>query len=1201
MTKLAEVFRFEVEYRLRRVSTWIYAALLLALPFLLMHAVNGSSSLVNSPEMISVASSIVGLLGMLVTAALFGDAATRDVQTRMHPLVYTAPLSKAEYLGGRFLAALAMNAVMLLGVPLGQVIGAMMPYQDARMFGPIRAAAYAQPYLSLLLPNLLLTGAVLFTLAALTRQVLPAFLGGVGLFIVYLFLYNYRDRIASPTLAALADPFGMSVIEGLTRYWTPAQLNTQLIGFPAVLVWNRLFWMAAGIALLVLLHRRFRFAHPGGALSRRKRRRAVADSAPERVRPVAIPLAPKESGVRARVWQTFAVTRRSLEEIAGSRAFLVLLAGAVLFTFVFGWNVGAEVFGTSTWPVTHLVAGTVLATVLSPVIAVLIAVFAGELVWKEREVGLAAISDAAPVPDRVLMLGRFLALAAMLVALQAVLMAAGVALQAVQGYTRFEPGLYLRILFGIKLADYLLLAAVAFAVHVVVNQKYLGHLVVVLFYVFTTFSARFGIRHHLLVYGSDPGWVYSDMNGFGPFAAPLVWFKLYWAAWALLLATVARVFWVRGRDREARGTAAFARSRWTGGIARAAGAAAVLILALGGFIFYNTNVLNDYRTPFDNDELRAEHERRYKRYQDVPQPRITRASLRIEIYGDEGAAELRGSYQLVNRTAEPIDSIHLLIPSGARVRSLSFDRASRPVLDDDRLHYRVYALDRPLQPGDSLRLRFDVAHRPRGFANDGISTDVVENGAYFDRRWLPIVGYQPSLELSDARTREEHHLPPPAPTPAADDAAARRARFGLRDADLVHVDAVIGTDADQTAVTVGTLRREWREGGRRYFHYRTDAPLPFVSPVLSARYAVKEDRWGGVALRVYHHPTHDVNVDRMLRAMRASLEYNSRAFGPYQFGELRVVEFPLYQTFARAHPHTIAFSEGGAFLTRVDEGDVDRPFFVTAHETAHQWWGGQVMGANVRGAALLSETLAQYSAMMAMEKALGPGQARRFYDYEMDFYLRGRRVFSNREVPLLEVERQAYLYYHKGAVAMYTLREHLGEEAVNTALRRFLEKHRAGVPPYPTSRDLYAELRAVTPDSLRPLLHDLLAEITLWNVRTEAARVEPAGTGAFRVTLDVVASKVRADSVGNETEVPMDDLVEVGVFAPAADGEDRGAPLYLRRHRIRSGRQTITVVVPREPARAGIDPLGKLIQREAGDNVVDVEAGPAPGRGEPGR
>ena len=220
---------------------------------------------------------------------------------------------------------------------------------------------------------------------------------------------------------------------------------------------------------------------------------------------------------------------------------------------------------------------------------------------------------------------------------------------------------------------------------------------------------------------------------------------------------------------------------------------------------------------------------------------------------------------------------------------------------------------------------------------------------------------------------------------------------------------------------------------------------------------------------------------------------------------------------------------------------------------------------------------------MAMEKALGRKQVRRFYDYEMDHYLKGRGVFSNREAPLLDVEDQSYVYYHKGAVAMYTLREHLGEARVNAALRRFLERYRDAGPPYPTSRDLYAELRAATPDSLRPLLRDLFEEITLWDVRAEAVRVEPAGAGEYRVTLEVVAKKVRADSIGVETEIPMDDRVEIGVFGAAP-----GDPLYLRRHRIRSGRQSITVAVPQAPDRAGIDPFGKLIQRKRDDNVVGV-------------
>ena len=1196
MSRLGEVFRFEIEYRLRRVSTWIYAGLLLLLPFLLLHAINGGGgSHMNSPESVATATTIVGLIGMLVTAALFGDAATRDLQTGMHSLVYSTPLGKAEYLGGRFLAALALNAVMLLGVPLGQIIGAAMPYMDPRMFGPFRLVAYVEPYVLLLLPNVLLTGAVLFTLALLTRQMLPAFLGSVGIFVFYLFSRDFAQRIADPTLRALADPFGMSVIEEMTQYWTPVQQNTQTIGFPPALIANRLFWMGVAVTLLLVLLRRFRLAHPAGSTRRRRGRRAVADPQPARPGPIAVPTVLRSFGPRARVRQTLEVMRRSLEEIAGNRAFLMLLAGAVALTFLFGWNVGTEVFGTSTWPVTHLVAGTVLAQVLSPVMVMLIAVFAGELVWKERDVRMSAISDAAPVPDAVLMAGRFLALVAMIAAIQLVLMASGMALQAVQGWTRFEPGLYLRILFGIRLIDYVLIAALAMAVHVIVNQKYVGHLVVVLCYVFTLMSTQFGVYHRLLVYGTGPGWMYSDMNGFGPFVAPTLWFQLYWAAWALLLAVVARAFWVRGRDREVRGSLAVARSRVTGRLLRAAAVAAVLITTLGGFIFYNTNILNDYRTPWEQAELKAEYERRYKRFEDAPQPRITRADLRIEIHPDAPAADLRGTFTLVNDEARAIDSVHVVLLPAVRARSLAFDRDARQVLNDPELQYAIYDLDRPLEPGDSMRMTFDVAFAPRGFGNDGPPTAVVGNGAYFDRTWLPFLGYLAMQELMDPDTRAEHGLPPRSPTPSPyDTAAVRRARLDAPFTDPVHVDAVIGTDSSQTAITVGTLVREWHEDGRRYFHYRTEPAVSFGGPVLSARYAVREDSWRDVALRVYHHPTHDVNVERMIRSMQASLEYFTREFGPYPFDELRVVEFPRYASFARAHPHTIAFSEGSAFLTRVDPGDVDRTYFVVAHETAHQWWGGQVVGAPLRGKSFLSESLAQYSAMMVMETELGVEQARDFYDYEMDQYLSGRGVFSNREVPLLEVDGQPYLHYMKGAVAMYTLRDHIGAERVNLALRRFLEEYRGPQAPFPTSLDLYEELQAVTPDSLHGLLHDLFADVILWDVRADGATVQPTADGRFRVTLDVTARKVRADSLGNETEVPMNDVVEIGVFGEPTAG-DGGAPLYLERHRVRSGRQTITVVVTERPASAGVDPWGKLIQTEKGDNVVAVGgAGPPP-------
>jgi ABC-2 type transport system permease protein len=731
-------------------------------------------------------------------------------------------------------------------------------------------------------------------------------------------------------------------------------------------------------------------------------------------------------------------------------------------------------------------------------------------------------------------------------------------------------------------------------VHVIVNNKYVGHIVVVLYFVSTMLSGLIGLRHRMLVYGSDPGWIWSDLNGLAPFLEGLVWFKLYWAAWALLLAVVASLFWVRGRERGPRRRLDLARQRLRGPALRAAVVAVELILALGGFVFYNTNVLNEYRTPDDQAARRAEYERRYKRYEGAPRPSLAAVRLNVELYSRERAAEIRGTFVLINRTVHPIDSLHVLLHPDVETRAVGFDRTASAVVNDSVLRYRIYALDRPVAPGDSLALSFEVAFRPRGFRNDGAPTEVTPNGAYLDRSWLPTLGYQAGREVIDADVRRKLGLPPRTPPPSAGDVATRETNG--RGVELADVETTIGTEAQQIAVTSGALVREWREGGRRYFHYRTDAPIRFGGAIFAGEYAVREDQWKGVPLRVYYHPTHDVNVDRMLRSMRSSLAYYTEHFGPYQYRELRVVEFPRYESFARAHPHTIAFSEGSAFLTRIDSGDVDRTFFVVAHETAHSWWGGQVIPTPAPGAGMVSETLAQYSSMMVLETEYGTDMARRFYDYNLSEYLRGRSVFTNREAPLLDVYGQGYVHYFKGAVAMYTLRDRLGADVVNGALRRFRERYAGASAPPATSRALYAELQAVTPDSLKPLVSDLFEHITLWNVRTDSVHAEPDGAGAWRVTLHVDASKARADSVGRQTPIPMDDLVEVGVFAerPGEPG-GLGDTLYLKQHRIRSGKQTITVAVPRRPARAGVDPHRKFIERERDDNVAAVAASSRPG------
>ena len=1180
--RFGEVFRYELAHRLRSISTWLYAGFLFLLAFYLIHvAVTGTNPIhVNAPEGLAEKMALFcGLFGILVTAGLFSDAAIRDRAAGMDALLFTTRLRPAEYLGGRFLAALAINSILVLAIPIGLAVATKMPYLPRDAFGPNQITAYLQPVLLFLLPNLVLVGAILFTIAALTRQAIPVYLGAIAIFIGYLVAANYWSGIANPILSAIADPLGINALKAMTKYWTASERNARLIGFPSMLLWNRLLWLAIAAGLFGVLQRTFRFTERKEGTRGSQR----VDAPGEGRHSGAVPQIRGVFGPRTRVHQTLAVTRHSLAEAMSGRAFPVAFLASIGLVVLWGWNVGETWIETITWPVTHLVAGVVLSERAIAIPWLVIALYAGELVWKDRETGAAPIADAAPVRTSIALLGRFLALVALIALFQLAFMIGGVLLQVLQGYYDFEPGLYVRILFGWNLVEYILLAAFAMTVHVLVNHKYVGH-VVVLLATFFNYSALYGI-HHLLVYNGGPKLMYSEMNGFGPFVRPFVWFKLYWAAWAMLFAVVTMLFWVRGPELGIRQRLATARARFTARTARLAGLAVVLILVFGGFIFYNTNVLNAYLPPQKAGTPLAEYERRYARYADLPQPVIAGAELRFEIYPDAPAVDMRGSYRLVNRTDAPIPSVHVESPSGRdyEVRSMKFDRAAKNERSDPEHGYRIFSLERALAPGESMQFSFDVAFRPRGFRHGGWQTTVVRNGSYFDRGLLPFIGYQPGFEVSGDSERKRYGLPPRA-MPGPGDAAARQSQSRFRDGDRMNVETIVGTAPDQIAVVPGMLRRSWTENNRRYFHYSSRIPETFGTSVFSAKYAVAKGRWKDVALEIFHHPPHRANLDRMMAGMQASLDYYTSVFGPYPYRELRIIEVPPYSINGRAFPSALALAEPN-FITRTGPGLVDLTFFGTAHETAHQWWGGQIRPAYAKGRKFVSESLANYSAMLVTEKVLGPAEARRVYDFQMNRYLQ-RRGETGSDVPLLEVDDHPHVSYGKGAVALYTLREHIGAEAVNGALRSFLEKYRGSGPPYPTSLDLYAELRAVTPPELHSLLTDLFETITLWDVKTQSAAARRLPDGTYEVTLEVMAQKLRADGIGVETPIPMNDFVEVGVFASG-----KTDPLYVVRQRIRSGKQTLRIIVPQEPSRAGVDPFRKLIERERGDNVVDVETG----------
>lgn len=1209
--RLGAVFRFELAYQLRRPATWLFAAALFFVAWSIIQSnyvpdARDGWVLLNAPLVIASTTVVSGLLWLFLAASIAGDAAARDVETGLHPLSYSAPVSKLDYLAGRFLAAYALNALVLLAVPAGMLLGMHWPDVEPVLRGPWRPEAFVLAYALVTLPNAFIATAVQFSFAALGRRAILAYFGSMLLFFASLGLAAFVMAVVKqPDLARLLDPVGMiAIVSGLSDTWTPHEVNTRLVGLQPLLLGNRLLWLVVGAALLAYTYRRFRLAHPAetGRRARRAKARAALRDDPGTVqapvRPAALPAAAtaRRFGGAAQVRQLLAITARSLRTLARGWTVLAPLAVVGFLTCV-AISANMEFMDVPLLPRTEHVLTYLTAALASPgnklwmVVPLLTVFYAGELVWGERDARMGEISGAAPVPDWVFFVAKFLALALVLLGWMLVLAAAGMLGQAILGYAGIEPGLYATALLGLQLPDYLLFALLALSVHTLVNQKQLGTLAALVLYALIAFAPMLGLEHRLLVFGASPPWSYSDIRGFGASLTPWLAFKAYWFAWAILLAVLARLAWVRGRESDPRARLGLARARLTRPTAIAGGLAATAVLGIGAFVFYNTNVLNSYQPRDARLARQADYERRYARYANVPQPRIAASTMRVEIHPDQRSATFRGSYRLENATGQAIDTLHIATSTGAGVetRRVDFDRPATPLRDDAVLGHRIYRLATPLRPGDSMQLRYDVRFAPRGFGNGGADEAVARNGSWLIAlAYVPSIGYQAVRELRDAGDRRMHGLPARPLVPKLEDLAARKGPPG----DVgMQFEAVVGTAADQVAVAPGRLVRSWRENGRRYFQYAGNAPIGTDVQFYSARYAVRRERCHGVEVSVFHHPTHDNIVEATARSACAALALYGRLYGPYASDSLHFVEVSERGIGAHSEPSLVDYGDGFALLDPATaEGGLDLVTAVAAHEVAHQWWGGnRLHPARVEGVGFLIESMATYSATQVVEQALGPQQLQAYLSMMRDQYQVPRSLAMP---PLLRATEQ-FLNYRKGPLAMHALSQYVGRDQVNLALRRLLDAHPPGGTRLATTLDLYRELQAVTPARYRGVLHDLFAANTYWELAATDAKATKLDDGRWRLTLDLRARKLVVDTTGAEHTRPLDEWIEIGVYPGAAQRrEDRqvivGKPMYLAKHHVTAAEQSITVTLPSQPGHVGVDPRSLLVDLRPRDNFAEI-------------
>ncbi|MEM1328173.1 MAG: M1 family aminopeptidase [Bacteroidota bacterium] len=1080
---LLEIYTFELSYRLRRTETYAFFLLLFAFSLFgvefIFEGVELGIVKKNAPTVIGkTMGAIVGLF-MLFISMIMSVSVLRDHRYGTATFLLVNPISKHTYLLGKFLGSLTILLGVFSALPLGMLLSEWMPWTDRTAYATFNILHYLQPFLWVSLPIILSMAALFFVTGALSKNLLIVYTQGLVVFLLFLL----TKVIPSELWQAVLDPFGLSTLTFIAKDWSVETVNVSLIPWNGVMLWKNLLWSAIGFGSSVYGYRRFELMTIMKS-SKKKRSKCIDTDVPkmdanwQHIVPLFSRWTP--------VVQWIQYTRFELNYICQQTLFWALIIAGIAIVAINFVNLGTT-YGVDSLPTTYLIVEELLETGIYLFIFILL-IYSSELIWKERIVNFHLIHDATPVETVLLLAAKLTAMILIYVILLGLLMVTGVLFQLMNGYHNFDGKAYLVGLFVDVLPFLVLYTITSFLFHSLVRQSFLGITLTIIFVIFNVVIAVLVTDHVLLKFGGHPLPTYSEMNGYGHWLMPHIWVKGYWLCIGVIILMLASIV-------KARGVATNLKKRWRSGwfafnYSYFSIAIVVVLIGVGSFIFYNTNVLNIYWSSNKKEAFRADYERQLKAFEYLPQPKITDVQLNIELYPSKRAYHIEGSYQLINTHSSPIRAIHLQQQLGTHTHlsEVTFDRSTTRNDEYKYFSHFIYELADPLLPNDTIHLYFTQQSIPEGFENQDNSTEIVYNGSFFNSDLLPTLGYQKAYELEKADSRKRYSLGEKRKKSPQDDLQELQNSRTGSDSNGISLEAIIGTEQPQTAITSGEIINTWTENGRNYFHYKTHQKIINFYPVVSANYAAQKEQHidkDTIDLEIYYHREHDQNIKRMMEAMTYSLDYYSSAFSAYPFPQLRIVEIPRYRDFAQAFPCTIAISESMGFVMDVDEEtDVDMVFFIAAHEIAHQWWGVQLPAANVQGQKMVLETLAQYSALMVLQQKYSKVKVDQLLRQEYDQYKKGIRQQKKTESSLVLVDDEEHIYYAKGILNMYALQQAIGEEQINLALKNFLADWRGGrringQQQYATSNDLLSYLKKVCPEEFKRIITHLFEEVNV--------------------------------------------------------------------------------------------------------------------------
>jgi ABC-2 type transport system permease protein len=1104
LKRAAAVFRQELGHTLSRPLFLFLVVVLLLLSFGLSRGnvsiasgdstVGGTKAWITSEFAFAfVLSTLVGVLYAFFLAIASGLAIVQDDEWQVSELLQATPLSPREYAWGKFLAVAAA-----FGVALGLHLGFAMFFNQlvpnphtAEIRGPFALANYLLPALVFAVPALVFYAGVAFYLGERTRRPLLVFLFPLALFLLSIFfLWEWSPSWLDPRLnraLMLVDPSGFRWLnETWLRLDRGARFyNTARIAFDAGFLASRALFLGLGLAGVWLAERRLAGRAGGRGLAAGGARAAgdagdasAADAAgvpaegdagvaggasaagvpgevdaggvggPRRALPLAsLGMSSRQPGLWA---GSLPVARAELRNLFASPG-IYIFGVLILLQTVLDSAVALGAFETEVLVTPGYLAAETLGY-LSALLCPLLMFYTVESIERDRSTGLAAISGASPTSTSSLLLGKGAANGVLAAAVMAITFAGCAVVLLLQRTVPVGVGPFAAV-WGLLLVPTLLAwTAFVIAVQTLFARRAVTYGVCLAVLAFTGYRSLTGKINWV---GNWPLWKavrWSDLGAFEIDRRALLLSRLAALGLAACFAAIAVRAWQR-REPDTIGIWNRLQPRAVGRQARRLAPFAVVPLVAGTLLWLA--VLDGFEGEVTKKRQKDYWKQNVGTWKDSAIPAIAAVDLDVTLEPERRWFHTRGTYQLWNDRTAALP--RFAMTAGPHWRNVTWTLDGKPYKPEDRTGLYVIAPPRPLAPGGRLAVGFDCEGvLPEGISKNGgqVREFILPSGVVltsFTPSFTPLLGYVEEIGVDKDNRYEPRVYPPDFYLGKTDAEVGSNSPFTTR----IRVTA----PAAYTVNSVGVLESDRVAAGRRTVVWRSDQPVRFFN-VVAGHWQVQ--RGNGTA--VFYDRRHPYNVAAMSRALDAARSYYSQWFYPYPWRELKLSEFAAHAFYAQGFPTDITFSEGIGFLTKSDLA-TDAVFVVTAHESAHQWWGNLITPGKGPGGDLLSEGMAHFSTLLLVEQVQGVAARIELAKFLEEKY--GRNRHPDAEHPLVEIDGSragdTTVTYDKGGWVFWMLLRHMGRERALEGLRRFIADWKDS-SDHPVLQDFTAALRPFAAD-----------------------------------------------------------------------------------------------------------------------------------------